>query len=112
MRKPFTTTSTRSAYGLARVANPCHGKSLALAFALAIVLSGTSCKREERSFRVPPPAADPPIAVSAKDDVRPFGGGEGTPPTTYRTDVTRMQHEPYRTSFPQNAQANSDGQTF
>ena len=56
----------------------------------------TSCKREERSFRVPPSAAEAPANVPALDSVRPGPAGEALPtsPTTVPSDLPVLSTEP------------------
>src|SRR4051794_39886957 len=73
-----------------------------------------SCKREERSFHVPPSAAEAPSDVPAMDSVRPGPAGEPlrVGPTTGPSDLPVLSNEPYGHTYPQNAQALSDGNTL
>ena len=69
-----------------------------------------SCKREERSFRVPPPAAELSETFSANNRVRPGPDAPQTPSTSQPVSLARVISEPYGQDFPNNAQALSDGQ--
>src|SRR5205807_7596090 len=71
-----------------------------------------SCKREERSFRVPPPVAEFSETFSANTPVRPGPDAPGTPSTSQPVNLTRVIREPYGQQYPDNAQALSDGQMF
>src|SRR5947199_2386942 len=69
-----------------------------------------SCKREERSFRVPPPVAELSETFEANTPVRPGPDAPGTASTSQPVNLARVIYEPYGQQFPNNAQALSDGQ--
>jgi cytochrome c oxidase cbb3-type subunit 3 len=69
-----------------------------------------SCKREARSFNVPPAAALAPEQVPFNNPVRPGTGAEMTEASSQPVDLDSRAHSIYGTLFPANAQAMSDGQ--
>jgi cytochrome c oxidase cbb3-type subunit III len=82
-------------------------------FSCAILLScmtATSCKREQRNFRVLPPADELSENIAANNPVRPGPLTSGTPSTSQPVSLERLTHEPFAYQFPQNAQSLSDGQ--
>ncbi len=73
---------------------------------------GISCKREERSFRVAPPAAALPENVTYENRVRPGPIGPAMPLSTQPVSVAQLTREPSARQYPNNAQAQSDGQAL
>lgn len=69
-----------------------------------------SCKREARSFHVPPSAAVAPERVSFNNRVRPGPPSELTVAASQPVNLDSRVHEIFGTMFPANAQALSDGQ--
>lgn len=88
-------------------------RKLFIAVSIAAAIGpALSCKREERSFHVPAPAAEASEAVTALSVLRPGPTASGTPSTSRPVDIKRTTSEPYGRLFPDNAQSQSDGQTL
>jgi cytochrome c oxidase cbb3-type subunit III len=86
-----------------------------LTAACGLALLPTGCKREQRSFHVPPSAAAAPSNVPAINPfVRPGPAGAPLPnsPTTGPSPLPVLATEPYADLYPKNAQALSDGNTL
>lgn len=73
-----------------------------------------SCKREQRSFHVSPAAAETVAYVPGHAPVRPGPEGEPLPvaTTTRPSQLPELSNEPYGRSYPNNAQAESDGNSL
>jgi cytochrome c oxidase cbb3-type subunit 3 len=82
--------------------------SAAIAFFAAAFLM--SCKREQRSFDVPPAAAEESADVPWQGSVRPGPTTGPTATTTQPVDIYRLARENFARDFTNNAQALSDGQ--
>ena len=80
-----------------------------LALAALVAATSLSCKREERSFRVPPPVAELSEEVPFNNPVRPGPTVAATPSTEQPVNLSRVINEPYGKQFPNNAQALSEG---
>jgi cytochrome c oxidase cbb3-type subunit III len=80
-----------------------------LTVAALLATAAFSCKREQRSFRVPPPVAELSEDIPYNNPVRPGPTVAATPSTELPVNLARVIHEPYATQFPNNAQALSEG---
>jgi cytochrome c oxidase cbb3-type subunit 3 len=80
--------------------------------AIFFLPSAIACKREERSFRVPPPQVEMSDNVSYLDSVHPGPTSSDTSSTSIPIDIDRVTGEPDAWRYPHNAQALSDGQTL
>jgi cytochrome c oxidase cbb3-type subunit 3 len=79
---------------------------------LFCLISFSSCKREQRSFRAPPAAAELSDDVPANTPVRPGPSIHGTDSTNQPVSVSRLLNEPYGRELANNAQGLSDGQSL
>src|SRR4051812_33167902 len=70
-------------------------RAAAVLAAVGLGVGVSACDREQRSFRVPPSAAETPAAAPALDPIRP-GGGPTTGPTTRPATLARLTNEPFR----------------
>src|SRR4051794_41541974 len=83
---------------------------LAAVLLAAVTCATSSCKRESRSFHVPPSAALAPEQVPVNNRIRPGPSAEMTIAASQPINLDSRVHEIYATIFPANAQALSDGQ--
>src|SRR5581483_7679146 len=81
-------------------------------FCLFLIMPFSSCKREQRSFRAPPAAVELTEDVQTNSPLRPGPATQATDSTLQAVSVSRLINEPYAKSYPNNAQALSDGQTL
>lgn len=102
------------ASGLSRQSRPASGAAKLRIASIAIfalfVACVTSCKRERRSFDVPPAAAEESAQIPWQGSVRPGPTTAPTATTTQPMDMYRLARENFTRDFTNNAQALSDGQ--
>jgi cytochrome c oxidase cbb3-type subunit 3 len=92
---------------------PLFVRQLSILAVLTVLgAAAPSCKREERSFHMPPPSAELSEAVPLNNPVRPGPLTPRTESTSQPVSLVRLTHEPYGGQYPKNAQALSDGQLF
>jgi cytochrome c oxidase cbb3-type subunit 3 len=86
-----------------------HRATIAMG-ALGLLLAA-SCKREERAFHVPPPSAEAVAYAPGHAPVRPGPPSDPlrTGDTTRPSELVEVINEPYGQTYPDNAQALSDG---
>jgi cytochrome c oxidase cbb3-type subunit III len=77
-----------------------------------LCLALCSCEREKRSFRVAAASADAPESIPVNNRVRAGGVEEGKPATGQSAKLVQLTDSPFKTLYPRNAQAMSDGQTL
>jgi len=104
--------SVNRAFMSSAARQPVVRRAVASCVATALLGGAASCKREQRSFRVPPPAAQLSEAVPSNDPLRPGPVMQATDSTTVAVSMSRLTSEPYGNQFLNNAQAQSDGQTL
>lgn len=85
-------------------------RTIAFLLTGVLALAVVSCKREERSFHIPPAAAEMAEDVPYENGVRPGPATSPTASTTPPTLTSRFISEPYGREFYDNAQAQSDGE--